>query len=38
MKIDELARSVPAEFENAFVQFYLNEATYLGRLMREKAA
>lgn len=38
MRIDELARSVPEEFEDAFVEFYLNEGTYLGQLMRAKAA
>jgi len=38
MKIDALARSVPEDFEMAFVGFYLNDQTYLGSLMREMAA
>jgi glutathione S-transferase len=38
MKIDALARSVPEDFEKAFVGFYLNDQTYLGSLMREMAA
>ena len=39
MKVDALARSVSSEdFEKAFVGFYLNDQTYLGRLMGEKAA
>ena len=38
MKIDALARSVPEDFEKAFVGFYLNDQTYLGSLMREIAA
>jgi glutathione S-transferase len=38
MKIQALARSVPEDFEKAFVEFYLNDQTYLGRLMGEQAA
>ena len=38
LKIDALANSVCEEFEGAFVDFYLNDETYLGRLMSEQAA
>ncbi len=38
MTVDALARSVSEDFEKAFVEFYLNDQTYLGRLMGEQAA
>ncbi len=38
MKIDALARSVPADFEKVFIRFYMNDRTYLGHLMRDRAA
>ncbi len=33
LKIDALSKSVPEDFENTFIGFYLNDQTYLGRLM-----
>lgn len=38
MKVKALSRSVADEFEAFFIEFYLNEQTYLGRLMRDTAA
>lgn len=38
MNVEALSRSVADEFEAAFTEFYLNEETYLGQLMRDKAA
>ena len=38
MKVKALSRSVADEFEAFFIEFYLNEQTYLGQLMRYKAA
>lgn len=38
MKVEALANSVSEDFEGAFVEFYLNDQTYLGSLMREEAA
>jgi len=36
MNVEALQRSVPDDFEAIFCDFYLNEHTYLGQLMREK--
>ncbi len=38
MNVRALSRSVVDEFEAAFIEFYLSERTYLGQLMRDKAA
>lgn len=38
MKVDALANSVPKDFERAFVDFYLNDQTYLGWLMTRYCA
>jgi len=36
MQVDPLQRSVPNDFGAIFCDFYLNEHTYLGQLMRKK--
>lgn len=36
LQTDVLKKSVPEEFEEYFVQFYLNEKRYLGKLMQER--